>query len=380
MNNILSELTNDEYTEFLFDKYCFEKPSEIDTDEEIQDAIGLALTLESRNVFLEGLSERLTELGVRCNYDETEIMLAEMKSRYKRILNKPCPRAVIDWIKGITPPGITNRANNYDVCYALEMDHLQTAVFFQKHYLTIPYNSKNRTDAVYLYCIYHNKPYSTVTRMLESTKDIKPQPQAHTSTSQISQTIVSINNDEEFTEYISKHYYSEEQHYLAAKKIIFKEIAAVKEKLLNDSAVKKVTDNRLNSLTVAALLGYRSQAEKKDKPSRNLPKRFKESLPNDVTIGQILRGEKVSYEVLRKMLMLSRFYNFYSEAKNENENDVCGNLLDFKDELNSILLFCGFAQIYMRHPFDCLLMYCANSYDPIQTLHCINDPEQNPDL
>ena len=80
------------------------------------------------------------------------------------------------------------------------------------------------------------------------------------------------------------------------------------------------------------------------------------------------------------MLMLSRFYNFYSEAKNENENDVCGNLLDFKDELNSILLFCGFAQIYMRHPFDCLLMYCANSYDPIQTLQCINDPEQNPDL
>ena len=65
MNNILSELTNDEYTEFLFDKYCFEKPSEIDTDEEIQDAIGLALTLESRNVFLEGLSERLTELGDR---------------------------------------------------------------------------------------------------------------------------------------------------------------------------------------------------------------------------------------------------------------------------------------------------------------------------
>ena len=380
MINILSELANDEYTEFLFDEYCFGEPREVNTAEEIEDAIELSLSLESRNVFLEGLSERLTELGVRCNDDETDIMLAEMKSRYKRILNKSCPRAVIDWIKGITPPGITNRANNYDVCYALEMDHLQTAVFFQKHYLTIPYNTKNRTDAVYLYCIYHQKPYSTVTRLMSSTKDVQPQTQAHTSTSQISQAIISIDDDGEFTEYISKHYYSEKQHFLFAKQIIINEIAAVKEKLLNDTAVKKVTDDRLNSLTVAALLGYRSQAAKEDKPSRRLPKRFKESLPNDVTVGQILRGDKVSYEVLRKMLMLSRFYNFYSEAKNENENDVCGNLLDFKDELNMTLLSCGFAQIYMRHPFDCLLMYCANSYDPIQTLHFINEPQQNPNL
>lgn len=380
MSNILSELTNDEYTEFLFDEYCFGVPREVNTADDIEDGINLALSLENRNVFLEGLSERLTELGVRCSDDETEIMLAEMKCRYKRILNKPCPRAVIDWIKGITPPGVTNRANNYDVCYALEMDHLQTAVFFQKHYLTIPYNSKSRTDAVYLYCIYHNKPYSAVTRLLDSTKDINPQPQAHTSTSQISQTIIGIDDDDEFLEYISKHYYNEEQHYLFAKQSIIDEIAFVKEKLLNDAAVKKVTDDRLNSLTVAALLGYRSQAEKKDKPSRKLPKRFKESLPNDVTVGQILRGEKVSYEVLRKMLMLLRFYNFYYEAKNEDRNDVCGNLLDFKEELNSTLMLCGFAQIYMRHPFDCLLMYCANSYDPIQTLHSINSSEENPNL
>lgn len=380
MSDILSELTNDEYTEFLFEEFCFGNPKEVNTAEDIEDGIELALSLEDRNVFLEGLAERLTELGVRCNNDEPEIMLAEMKSRYKRILNKPCPKTVIKWIKGITPPGITGRENNYDVCYALEMDHLQTAVFFQKHYLTIPYNSKSRTDAIYLYCIYHNKPYSTVTRLLDSTKDIKPQPQAHTSTSQISQAIISIDDDDEFLEYISKHLYNEEQHYLFARQIIINEIADVKEKLLNDPTVKKVTDDRLNSLTVAALLGYRSQAEKKDKPSRKLPKRFKESLPNDVTIGQILRGDKVSYEVLRKMLMLLRFYNFYSEAKNEDENDVCGNLLDFNDELNMTLLSCGFAQIYMRHPFDCLLMYCANSYDPIQTMHFINEPEQNPNL
>ena len=380
MSNILSEIINDEYTEFLFDEYCFGEPNEANTADDVEKGIELALSLENRNVFLEGLAERLTELGVRCNADDTDIMLAEMKSRYKRILNKFCPKTVINWVKGITPPGITNRENNYDVCCALEMDYMQTAVFFQKHFLTVPYNSKSMTDAVYLYCIYHNKPYSMVSYFLNNAKILIPRTQAHTSTSQISRNIINIDNDDEFLAYLSKHYYSEELHFLHAKDIIIKEIADVKERIQNDTAITKVTDDRLNSLTVAALIGYKSQAKREDKPRRKLPKHFTGSLPNDVTIGQILRGEKVSYEVLRKMLMLLRFNNFYSEAVNENENDVCINLLDFKDELNKTLLSCGFAQIYMRHPFDCLLMYCANSYDPIQTLHFINDPEKNPDL
>ncbi|MBP1545244.1 MAG: hypothetical protein J6A37_01425 [Oscillospiraceae bacterium] len=377
MSNILSELTNDEYTEFIFDKLCDGEPKEINDAEDVEEGIVLALSLENRNVFLEGLSARLTELGFRCCDDETESMLAEMKSRYKRILNKTCPRTVIDWIKGITPPGVTNRHNHYDVCYALEMDHLQTAVFFQKHYLTVPYNSKSRIDAVYLYCIYHNKPYSTVVKLLDNTKNVKPQPLAHTSTSQISQNIISIDDDDKFLDYLSKHYYNEDQHYLHAKELICNEIAIVKETILKDISIFKVADDRLNSLTVAALLGYKSQAKKEDKPSRRLPKRFKESLPSDVTIGQILNGDRVSYEVLRKTFMLLKFYNFYTVADNCDAYAVGENFLDFMEELNLRLLECGFAQIYMRHPFDCLLMYCANTYDPIHTLYCINEPDWN---
>lgn len=380
MSNILTEFINDENTEMYFDRLCFDKPADINSAEDVNAGVELALSLENREPFLEGLSARLTELGVRCSADDTEIMLAEMKGRYKRILNKSCPRTVIEWIKGNTPPGITNRANNYDVCYALEMDHIKTAVFFQKHYLTIPYNSKNKIDAVYLYCIYHKRTYGTVEKMLSAAKNITPQPQAHTSTSQISRAITGIDNDEEFLRYLSKHYYGQEQCYLHAKEIITHDIETVKNIILNDASISKVTDDRLNSLTVAALLGYRSQAKKSDKPSRKLPRRFRESLPNDVTIGQILSGEAVSYETLRKTLMLLKLYTFYHEAENTDEKTAVINLLDFMDELNMTLLSCGFAQVYMRHPFDCLLMYCANTYDPIQTLHYINDPEWKEDV
>ena len=55
--------------------------------------------------------------------------------------------------------------------------------------------------------------------------------------------------------------------------------------------------------------------------------------------------------------------------------EINSRLMDFFDELNQTLISCGFAQLYMRHPFDCLILFCANSYDPIYTLHTLN--EQN---
>ena len=53
------------------------------------------------------------------------------------------------------------------------------------------------------------------------------------------------------------------------------------------------------------------------------------------------------------------------------------NSMDYYSELNSVLFSCGFAQIYVRHPFDCLLLYCANSFDPIDTLYCVIENGRN---
>ena len=71
--------------------------------------------------------------------------------------------------------------------------------------------------------------------------------------------------------------------------------------------------------------------------------------------------------------MLLKLYNFYYGTENTDEQTILTNLLDFREELNKTLYQCGFAPVYDPHPFDCLLMYCANSYDPILTLQYINE-------
>lgn len=381
-NSKSSELTRDEYTEYIYSEICFGNPLNTKSAEDVEEGVKRAIELENEAVFIEGLVQRLNQLGFYCKVDNTEEIVSEIKNRFKTILKKPCPKAVINWIKGVTP-GFTNRINNYDLCYALEMDCDQTGVFFQKYYLTIPFICKSRTDAVFLYCLYHKKDYSVVQKLLDASESFVSQVNAHTSTSQISCIIKDINDDDEFFKYLSMHCYNNKQQFQLARAIINKEIDMVKADILRQSgsgAVDVLSPNRLNSLTVDALLGYRYQSsERKQLRDKliKLPKHFTESLLNDTTIGKIINGDEVSYEVLRKALMLLKFYNFYANADNETPNKIGGNLMDFFDELNIALEKCGFAQIYMRHPFDCLLLYCANSYDPILTFQYLNEYGRN---
>ena len=367
-----NELPRDDSTQYIYDEMILDNPVlNPSSPSDLITGINKALELDSQPIFLEGLAKRLCELGTICTKDDKQIMLAEVKRRFKQLLGKSCPKAVTNWIKG-TPPGVTNRCNQYDLCYALEMNEQQVHIFFEKYYLSIPFNVKSRIDAVYFYCFVHQKPYSAVTKMLEASSGFVPQENAHTHTSQIARTIRETDDDDKFLGYLSAHCYGSEQQFQLARQIINEDIGYIKQRLV-DNKYKGVRKNRENSGVIAELLGYRYQAKDRKNRKKMLPKRFTESLINDVTLGKIINGEKATYETLRKALMLCRFYRFYSEANNIDELTINGNLLDFYDELNNLLIQCGFARLYVRHPFDCLLLYCANSDDPIVAMTTLNE-------
>lgn len=363
------ELPRDERTELIYETTCFGEPIEPESARDVSEGVRRALELEAEPAFLEGLSERLRVLGIPCTPQDTELMLMEVKRRFREILGKPCPRTVQEWVRGTTP-GMVNRLNHYDLCFALEMDLRETAVFFQKHFLSLPFNPKSSIDAVFLYALAHHKPYQRVKELLERAESFVPHEHAHTATSEILGNILRTDDDEAFLRYLSAHCYGNEQQFQTARREILRETAFVKETILRNYPERVLSPDRLNSLTVTELLGirYQNAPRVKDRP---LPKRFTESLPNDVTLGRILNGERASYDLLRKTLMLLKFYHFYAEAENEDDYAVGGNLMDFYEELNDTLISCGFAQIYLRHPFDCLLFYCANSRDPIDTLYLL---------
>ena len=74
------ELQRDDFTEYIYDVTCFGDPINPESAEDVASGISRAMELEARPVFLEGVSARLSQLGVACTADDIELILAEVKS------------------------------------------------------------------------------------------------------------------------------------------------------------------------------------------------------------------------------------------------------------------------------------------------------------
>lgn len=145
-------------TYFAWEKLMDSKVFNVD-DFDFED-IQVACEWEERPIFMEGVVKRLNQLGIECGINnDSDLILSEVRKRFKSRLGFRCPKPVENWIKGIAIPGVTKRKNHYDLCYALEMNLLETAEFFvnitlqfrlitkieQMLYTSIAYIMKNHT-------------------------------------------------------------------------------------------------------------------------------------------------------------------------------------------------------------------------------------------
>ena len=333
--------------------------------------------LNERKVFLESAA---TYLGKDPCTSAGELF-EEVKKRYaeKGIELK---KAVKGWFQKEDVSPSTDQAyrrNLYDFCVAMGMDYQTTAVFFLKAFLTIPFNYKDRDDAIYFYCLKEGHQYSVIKQMLDVADSYAVTNADVESTEEIGLRILEVDTDEEFLQYLQKHCYDRKHQYTTAKKRLAelitenKAIVPGKDKSGYDLPFDHLGTAK-NSALLDAILGYRYQGldstQRKHMKECGLP-----TFPRDGDIDDILATEsETSFEVLRRSLILMKFYNFYrdyqlSTKKLEmDEDDINANLYDFFDGTNEELARCGFVQMYLRNPFDWIILFCANSSNPIDYL------------
>ncbi len=295
---------------------------------------------------------------------DPEQMLREVKVRYRARTGETCPRTIQEWFRGTTP-GVINRKNNYLLCYALEMNVQETEEFFCKYYLTVPFYCKDRTDAVFFYCLSHDRPYTVIKDMLDAAEHFEIQPESCTKTAQIGRTILDIEDDEHFLTYLSLHCYDRSQQYQRSRKRILS--------LLKRHQTHSAAELHQNVMG----FHYQDAVLVKQKRRHDLPEEFLTSLPTDRTFMDIQKGKQETYETLRKTLIILLFYDFYVEEQqaeaDPEESQIRENLLDFYEGTNEILQECGLAPLYVRHPFDKLILRCAASKYPLETFYGLND-------
>jgi hypothetical protein len=389
-------------------------------EELLLEDIKYAEELDEHNYVLEGVVERLTNMGIECDEKDPKNVVKSLNKLYKEtgVSNEGAPRAVKNWINNGIHANPEPRRNLYNLCYAMKMNEEETKEFFLKHFLTIPYNYKNITDAIFYFGVKQGLDYNAISGLLsEFTEEVPVENEDCEKTEDIGNAILDISDINIFREYLQLHRYSKQKQFNTASKKI-KEllyasaIYAEKERKLRPELLRRSVGNNANlmdeisivredgDINIRGLLFviygglelYGNSYEDDDateshsiSKSTIIPKLFRTNFPKEQEFARIAKKE-ASPDVYRKALVILHFYSFFSrilfgptehlkpigsdrvndlERRTDEQREEDYN--DFDQQTSEILANCGFVQLYARNPFDWLIMYCARSYNPIQT-------------
>lgn len=286
-------------------------------------------------------------------------------------------KIIEDWLtKGILGK---SRENVYRLCFALQMDLRQTAEFFMKAYLERPFNYKDIRESVYFFCIRKGLSYTDAQRIIESVeaKPILENPNADHVTAVIGEHLHEIETEVDLIHYLTVNRSGfAKQNQAATQKVkeLIKSCQAVapKEYAISCNAEKAICVENVDEL-LSVIYGYSARAtedsEKVFKKSINkskLPDLIKQNWPQREQFQQIEKGT-ASYDVLRRALIMLNFYDFAANALAENALEY-GIFEEVVNEINNVLIACGYTQLYWRNPFDWMIGYCAMAPNPLDTL------------
>ena len=289
-------------------------------------------------------------------------------------------KTVGNWFKK-SPPSSVSREKVYILCFALGLNSKETKEFFLKAYLDRPFNYKNINEATYFFCMNNRLSYDDARRIIttiEKTPCIN-NPDAEDNTEQIGDDISNIKTEEEFIKYIINNRSGfSTQNKTATEKVqeLEKECEALATDELNqvkDIIGKEFSVTNSNEL-LDVICGYSARGKNGKSELKfsitnensKFPDRIKTNFPQEHLLRKILAGKEKSFDVIRKALILLKFYHFFMDAQLNGESDTSKYWFDeFVEETNTLLAECGYVQLYWRNPYDWMFGYCANSADVI---------------
>lgn len=341
--------------------------------------------------FSDGLTESIVKHGFVGDTGSVEEKTAFVKEKYG---NKNIPlnaSNVRRWFTEKRP--ISNRTSRelvYQFCFAMEMNLEEVTEFFLKVYFECPFNFRVSEEVIYYFCFANGLDYSTVQNLKEKASEILKQAEPEESkiefTTVIGAGLKNLHTEEELLQYISDNsvefLVNNRTAYFHANELLNECTDLAKkffdfenewnfsgEKNPHHAEKKQNVDLFLYMLFGIDLLQYKK--EKSFAKASAFPDLVKSNFPLKMQLSKIKNNESVSYETMRKALIMLEFYAYFASLfyEKRNETKFCSIVLDFTsfvEETNDLLTSCGYPVLYVRNPFDWLFMHCANQDFPLQ--------------
>lgn len=326
---------------------------------------------------------------------------------------------ISNWLTKNPPiDSLQSRDNVFALCFALELDIYETIEFFLKYYQAIPFDLRRIEECVYYYALRNDLKFQETLILIKEYKGnlvLKNTSNERQNDSEFTRLalhrIETISSKEDFESFMKDNMvYFNSLNEGAINKLeleVAEAIRVVRENLglsalftecnkeiknydslytlPKDKEKASEPNKAINVKTIleyiTGISKYQLDKDKEDKESYKLkkisqilsrmPSKMRLNLPNEVILGSILNrdADKLhNADAIRKCLILFKFFNFYMMC--DNPEDYYD---DFLAEINSCLESCGYFQMYLRNPYDCMFLLSAMQEDPIYSFQTIID-------
>ena len=421
-----------EYSKLMTDEinYCRTNNTSISQNHGDDQNTIEAIEAMADNYHWRSFSEGLKEMMEKCGYtgsDEPGARIDFILERLSEINVNITPATVKDWVSGKRTPDPANensREKMYQLCFALHADEIKTVWFFEHVFFSKCFDYHRPNELVYKFCISHGMDYSVALSMINRIKTESVADPVNVMTMLIRKDTDDFNTSEQLIDYINSNAGRFARWNVTAKN----EIKQLRSMLMDekcrdsDELVRKLMRSgksvreylprcsllirwklsdpycledafsglQLDSVDflLKAVMGTADGITKRSEYADVIPDAVKKSFPNKKSLSDILDDSKnASYVSVRKALVFLKFVHFWCNEElvrrdSKFASDPCAaysstasanmsqkDLFDtFIDEMNEMLLRCGYAELFAGNPFDWLFMYSATRDFPLSFL------------
>ena len=365
-------------------------PEDANYEEELRQAA------QSFQTFETAFGGFLREQGYTGNLADAEEKLHFLQMKYADAGMELNRRAVRDWFKKRLRA--SKRTIAFQMCFAFHLNLAQTQEFFRTVYLQRGIDCHDPAEMIYYYAIAHGLSWQKAQELIGQAPPVTqkeiPSDSKALFTGTILEALEQFREESELLDFLWEHQDQFGYRSVTARRqirLLWEEISTVdglaNQELEIDNArsawdifrqiyfymIEDGTEKDIEELENS----YQSAGDRtyapifRDNPM--LHPLAAAEFPGRQGIEKILRGEeKVTYETIRKMLILLLFYRYwmkkrrgfgllYYEAAAEDRED-------WREETESYLEEAGFPALYAGNPYDWIFLYAVQCDDPLWTL------------
>lgn len=355
----------------------------------------LKICMETFRSFDRALDTFIAEHGYNGDIGDIEEKTNFIKDKFKAS-EIPVPRNIRRWY---TEHIFIERKTAFQICFAFQLDIVQTEDFMRRICLMRSFDYHNMEEIVYCFSLKHKINYCMSQEIISSMNMVKPykfQAEEPVYTKFLENDIENINSVDELVKYLNENAEIFEYNNATAYHIIqtvWNDIAkpeglAIRERRKlykafddEDNAGKKSRKRVEDSvweicLQILGLSGSYADSYYKERSLKSILKDndllhplAENCFPDRDGLNKVLTGRHVSYERVRKLLILLVFYKFWViKALNKNDYYIEQDENDLercKSMINEMLVDVGYPTLYPGNPYDFIFLASMSTLFPL---------------